>query len=53
MVGIASLISIALGGAAAYFADRFPKHMEAIETGAGVLLISGLALIGVALPIIP
>ena len=50
MVGALSLIGIVLGAAAAYFADRFPAHIEAIETSAGVLLIGGLALLGSALP---
>lgn len=50
MVGAISLIGIIAGGAAAYFADRFPAHIEAIETGAGVLLIGGLMLLGSALP---
>ena len=50
MVGAFSLIGIVLGAAAAYFAERFQAHREAIETGAGVLLIGGLALLGSALP---
>jgi hypothetical protein len=50
MVGALSLIGIVLGAAAAYFADRFPAHIEAIETSAGVLLIGGMALLGSALP---
>jgi hypothetical protein len=52
LVGALSLIGIVLGAMAAYFADRFPAHIEAIETGAGVLLIGGLALLGSALPAI-
>jgi hypothetical protein len=51
MLGAFSLMSIILGGAAATLADRFAKHAEAIETGAGVLLIGGLALLGSALPV--
>jgi hypothetical protein len=31
-------------------ADRFPEHIEALETGAGILLIGGLALLGSGLP---
>jgi hypothetical protein len=50
MVAALSLIGIVLGAATAYFAERFPAHIEAIETSAGVLLIGGLALLGSALP---
>ena len=50
MVGALSLIGIVHGAAAAYFADCFQAHREAIETGAGVLLIGGLMLLGSALP---
>jgi hypothetical protein len=50
MVGALSLIGIVAGVAAAYFAERFPAHIEAVETGAGALLIVGLALLGSALP---
>jgi hypothetical protein len=45
-----------LGAVAAYSAKRFPGHfaghVEALETGAGVLLIGGLALAGCALPVV-
>jgi hypothetical protein len=51
MLGAFSLMSIVVGAAAAAVADRFAKHAEAIETGAGVLLIGGLALLGSALPV--
>ena len=51
MLGAFSLMSIVAGTAAAAVADRFAKHAEAIETGAGVLLIGGLALLGSALPV--
>ena len=50
MLGIVSLISVTLGAAAAYVAERFPPRVETIETCAGFLLIGGLALIGAALP---
>lgn len=52
MVGAASLMSVVIGAAIAYFADRFPTHGEALETSAGALLIGGLALLGSALPTI-
>ena len=52
MVGTMSMISVTLGAAVAYVADRFPLRIETLETGAGVLLIGGLALLGSALPVI-
>jgi hypothetical protein len=52
MIGALSLIGTLLGTAAAYFSERFAAHSEAIETGAGILLIGGLALLGSALPAI-
>jgi hypothetical protein len=51
MAGMLSLISVVLGAAIASMAERFPAHVEALETGAGVLLIGGLAMLGCALPI--
>lgn len=50
MIAALSLLSVIAGAASAYFAERFPVHVEALETGAGVLLIGGLALLGSALP---
>jgi hypothetical protein len=52
MLDIVSLISVTVGAVAAYLGERLPKHAEAIETGAGFLLIGGLSLLGSALPII-
>ena len=52
MVGAVSVISFVLGAAIAYAADRFPAHIEALETSAGALLIGGLVLLGSALPAI-
>jgi hypothetical protein len=52
MVGILSLTSIVLGAAFASMAERFPAHIEVLETSAGALLIGGLALLGSALPAI-
>jgi hypothetical protein len=51
MIGVASLVSVMLGAGIAYAADRFPAHVEALETGAGVLLIGGFALLGSALSV--
>ena len=53
MLGAASLICIALGTAGAIVAQRFPAYTVAIETGAGVLLIGGIALAGSILPTLP
>jgi uncharacterized membrane protein YgdD (TMEM256/DUF423 family) len=52
MLGIVSLVSVTAGAAAAYLAERLPTRAEAIETGAGFLLIGAFALLGSALPII-
>lgn len=56
MLAAAGLLSVMLGAVAAYSAKRFPGHfaghVEALETGAGVLLIGGLALAGCALPVV-
>ena len=41
MIGIAGLLSVMAGGVVAYVAERFPAHIEALETAAGVLLIGG------------
>jgi hypothetical protein len=50
MLGLVSSISVVFGAAAACVAGRFPMRRETIETGAGFLLIGGLALMGSALP---
>ena len=50
MVGVISVTVVVMGACAAYFAERFPAHVELIETGGGALLIGGLALLGFALP---
>jgi len=52
MLAAISLISVVLGATVAYVADRFPEHVEALETSAGVLLIGGVALLGSGLPAI-
>lgn len=52
MVGAISVLSILFGGTLAYAAERYPTHVETLETSAGALLIGGLALMGSALPII-
>jgi len=52
VVGILGLLSVLTGAAVAYLAKRFPAHIEALETGAGALLIGGLALASCGLPVI-
>ena len=51
MVGALGIIGVIFGAVVAYVSERFPAHTEALETGAGVLLIGGLALTGYALPV--
>jgi len=50
MIALVSLMSVIGGAALAYASERYPAHVEALETGGGVLLIAGLALIGSAIP---
>jgi len=52
MIAAISLVSVVLGAAVAYAAERYPAHIEALETGAGVLLVGGFALLGSGLPIV-
>ena len=52
MAAILGLLSVTLGGAIACTARRFPAHIEALETGAGALLIGGLLLAGLGLPVL-
>jgi hypothetical protein len=49
MIAGLSTISLMLGTAIAYSASSYPKHQEAVETLAGLLLLGGLALMGYAL----
>ncbi len=50
MAGAIGLLSIMVGTVVACACERFPAHLQALETGAGFLLISGFALTGLALP---
>jgi hypothetical protein len=52
VVGILGLLSVMTGAVVAYLAKRFPAHIEALETGAGALLLGGLALASCGLPVI-
>jgi hypothetical protein len=53
MIGAASLASILLGGALSYAADQVPSRLELLESGGGVFLLAGLALLGSGLPFVP
>jgi hypothetical protein len=50
MAGAVGFFSVMVGAVVAYASERFPAHVQSLETGAGFLLISGLALSGYALP---
>ena len=50
MSGIVRSINETLSAVTAYVAGRLRERAEAIETGAGFLLIGGFMLIGSALP---
>ena len=52
MIAICSLASLILGGTIAAVSERYPDHVAALETAAGVLLIGGLGLIGAGLPVL-
>jgi hypothetical protein len=52
MIAAVTVICVMLGTTIAFIADRFPENVEALETGAGVLLIGGFALLGSGLPVI-
>jgi hypothetical protein len=50
IIPLVSIATVVAGGAAAALAAQVPEHVEAIEIGAGVLLLGGFALLGFALP---
>jgi hypothetical protein len=52
MLAMVGLIGVVLGTAAACVAQRFPGHVELVQTGAGLLLIGGIALSSFALPVV-
>ena len=51
MLATVGILSVLGGTALACSSTRFPGHARAIEVGAGVLLICGLALASCALPV--
>jgi len=46
-----SIIALAAGAGLAYFSDRLPARASLLQTVAGVLIIVGLALVGLKLPV--
>lgn len=52
MFAILGLLGVAAGAGVAWLSERFPAYTEALETGAGVILIAGLALASQALPVL-
>ena len=53
MLALVGMLSVVSGAVLAAASGRFPAaHTRAIEIGAGLLLICGLALVGCALPFI-
>ncbi len=52
LIGILGLLTVTSGTAIAYLAKRFPARIELLETGAGALLLGGLALASCGLPVI-
>jgi hypothetical protein len=49
MVGVAGLFSVVVGGVVAYASDRYPRHIEILETAVGVFVLGGFAVAGFAL----
>jgi hypothetical protein len=49
MVGLLSFIGVVVGACVAHAAQRFPAHLAALETVAGILLLGGFGLLGWAL----
>jgi hypothetical protein len=49
MISVVGLLSVIVGSAAAYVSDRYPTHIEALETVAGILVLGGFAVAGYGL----
>ena len=49
ITAVAGLMTAIIGAIIAYLASSIPMNRQRLETVAGALLISGLALIGIAL----
>jgi hypothetical protein len=50
MLGLVGILAITVGAATAHVAGRYPGYVERLETGAGLLLIGGFALLGFGAP---
>jgi hypothetical protein len=51
MLAVIGILGVVGGAALAWSSSRFPGYVRAIEVGAGLLLICGLALASCALPV--
>jgi hypothetical protein len=49
MIGVAGLFGVVIGAVVAYASDRYPAHIETLETMAGFLVLAGFAAAGYAL----
>jgi hypothetical protein len=49
MIGIVGLSSVVIGAIVAYASDRYPSHVEALETAAGLLVLAGFCAAAYAL----
>jgi hypothetical protein len=49
MIGIVGLFSVMMGAIVAYASNRYPSHIEALETAAGLLVLGGFSAAGYAL----
>ena len=49
MIAAASVVSVVVGTGVAWMAARHPRHRDVMETGGGLLLIAGFALLGYSL----
>ena len=52
MFGFAGLVTVIIGGALAYGAERYPARTELLQTTGGLLLITGFGLVGWSWPAI-
>jgi cytochrome c biogenesis protein CcdA len=52
MLAVVGILIVLSGTVLACTSRRFPRHVRAIEIGAGLLLICGLALASCALPVV-
>jgi hypothetical protein len=50
MYGVMGLTCVTCGAVTAYLANRLPKYTETLELIAGIILLSGFALLGCNMP---